>query len=80
MSEWDGQVDHIHLVRVAHFTPVPRLTPDQLLAENVHEIRWWTPEELRASAATFSPRALPALLENLLSGAIPDEPVALAGF
>jgi 8-oxo-dGTP pyrophosphatase MutT (NUDIX family) len=39
MSEWDGQVDHIHLVRVVHFT-----------------------------------------LEDLLSGPIPDEPVAIAGF
>ncbi|CAG7571026.1 NUDIX domain-containing protein [Barrientosiimonas humi] len=40
MGEWDGQVDHIHLVRVPHFTPAPRLSPEQLRAENVHEIRW----------------------------------------
>jgi 8-oxo-dGTP pyrophosphatase MutT (NUDIX family) len=80
MAPWDGQVDHIHLLRVEHFAPEPRLTPDQLVAENVHEVRWWTLDELTASDATFAPRALPALLENLLSTTIPDEPVALTGF
>lgn len=80
MPHWDGQVDHIHLVRVEHFTPQPRLRPDQLVAENVHEIRWWTRDELTTSKAVFAPRALPALLENLLSGAAPAEPVALTGF
>jgi hypothetical protein len=80
MSEWDGQVDHIHLVRVEHFVPQPRLGIDQLLAENVHDIRWWPPAELAASEATFSPRRLPVLLEDLLAGAVPDEPIPLTGF
>jgi hypothetical protein len=65
---------------VEHFAPEPQLTRDQLLAENVHEIQWWTLDELTTSDATFSPRALPALLANLRSGAMPDEPVALTGF
>ena len=51
MPGWDGQVDHIHLVRVPHFTPEPQLTRDQLLAENVREIRWWTRDELFAALA-----------------------------
>lgn len=80
MPGWDGQVDHIHLVRVRHFAPQPRLSPNQLLAEHVHEIRWWKLHELADSHATFAPRALPALLENLLSGAIPKEPIAISGF
>jgi 8-oxo-dGTP diphosphatase len=80
MPDWDGQVDHIHLMRVRHFVPQPRLSTGQLLAENVHEIRWWTLQELTASRASFAPRALPALLESLLSGPIPEEPVAITGF
>ncbi len=80
MSGWDGQVDHIHLVRVEHFGPEPQLTPDQLLAENVHEFRWWTPEEVAASTATFSPRALPTLLPSLLAkGGASEQPVAIMG-
>lgn len=80
MPGWDGQVDHIHLVRVNHFVPRPRLTPEQLRAENVHEIRWWAWDELTASSAAFAPRALPALLRPLVSGAVPTDPVAITGF
>lgn len=80
MSDWDGQVDHIHLVRAEHFVPQPRLSTDQLLAESVHDIRWWTRAELAASEATFSPRRLPALLDDILSTGIPDEPILLSGF
>lgn len=80
MTEWDGQVDHIHLVRVEHFTPRPRLTDKQLRAENVQEIRWWTPEEVRRAEVTFAPRALPELLHQLLASGPPEVPVILSGF
>lgn len=80
MPGWDGQVDHIHLMRVAHFPPAPRFTHDKLLAENLQEIRWWSREDLAGSTATFSPRAFPRLLAHLLDGVIPTEPVALTGF
>lgn len=80
MSGWDGQVDHIHLVRVARFLPQPALSRDQLLAENVHEVRWWSREELARSEAAFAPRALPLLVEQLLGGVMPTEPVELTGF
>ena len=80
MSEWDGQVDHVHLVRVEHFAPHPRMTREELHAEHLREIRWWTVEEMRAPDATFAPRALPALLDDLISGGLPAQPVALTGF
>jgi len=80
MAHWDGQVDHIHLLRVQHFVPEPRLTAGQLLAENVHELRWWAPDELVASDATFAPRALPTLLKTLLSSETPAQPLAITGF
>jgi 8-oxo-dGTP pyrophosphatase MutT (NUDIX family) len=80
LAAWGGQVDHIHLVRVRHFPPAPRLTRRQLLDENVHDIRWWTRDELAGGGATFAPRALPALLTDLLQGTFPETPVALTGF
>jgi 8-oxo-dGTP diphosphatase len=80
MTDWDGQVDHIHLVRCAHFEPQPLLTAKQLAAEHVHELRWWSPSELAASDAVFAPRELPTLLGHLLARGIPGTPVRLTGF
>ncbi|MGN6331906.1 MAG: NUDIX domain-containing protein [Motilibacteraceae bacterium] len=80
MPPWDGQVDHIHLLRVPHFTPRPSMSVTQLLAENVHEIRWWSRQEILTSDATFAPRSLPALLAALLEGEVPAQPLALSGF
>jgi hypothetical protein len=43
----------------------------------VREYRWWTPDELRASAERFSPVQLPQLLIPLLEGRLPAEPLVL---
>lgn len=80
MDDWDGQVDHIHLYRVAHFDPAPTMTPTELAAENLHEIRWWSPDEIASGTATFAPRALPDLLADLTTNGIPPTPTALRGF
>ncbi|HKY65330.1 MAG TPA: NUDIX domain-containing protein [Acidimicrobiales bacterium] len=73
---YDGQREDFRLVRTAAFTPEPRLGWDGLRAEGVHEIRWWTADELAdAGDVTFAPRRLPALLAELLAGGVPDEPV-----
>ena len=48
-GSWDGQRDHVYLVRTPSFTPAPTLTWDELLAERVHELRWWTTAELMAA-------------------------------
>jgi 8-oxo-dGTP pyrophosphatase MutT (NUDIX family) len=67
-----GQRERIHLVRVPAFEPRPRL---DLGAEGVDEVRWWTSDELQASAATFAPRSLPRLLRELLADGAPPEPL-----
>ena len=75
----DGQRDHVYLVRTDAFEPRPRLTREQLRAEYVHEIRWWTPAEL-ASTATgrdgvlFAPRRLPELVARIVAEGPPIEP------
>lgn len=80
MGSWDGQIDHIHLVRTPNFDPQPHLTAEGLAAENIHGLRWWSPAELAAGGNVFSPRALPALLERLLREGLPQSPVELDGF
>ena len=78
-GSWDGQRDHVYLVRTAGFEPRPSLTWEQLRAERVHELRWWTPEDLLTVAAdvVFAPRALPRLVAALVADGPPDEPVTV---
>jgi len=80
MTHFDGQVDHIHLFRTERFQPAPTMSPDQLAEEGVHDIRWWSPEELTDAGATFAPRALPALLDRLRREGVPDVPIQITGF
>ena len=80
MEQWDGQVDHIHLYRTEHFDPDPTMSPAQLAAENIHEIRWWSREELADPHMTFAPRSLPELLDQLRNEGAPATPIELNGF
>lgn len=80
MSDWDGQVDHIHLYRTERFIPTPALSKEQLAAENLHDIRWWSPEEVQVPGLTFAPRSLPELLSRLIEEGPPRTPVVLGGF
>ena len=80
MPGWDGQVDHVHLHRVAHFAPSPELSPEELAAEHVHELRWWPLDTLLRSDAVFSPRGLRTLLPDLLDGRAGALPQILHGF
>ena len=74
-GSWDGQRDHVYLVRTAEFEPQPSLTWEQMRAERVHELRWWTPDELRAAAdVVFAPRALPDLVATLVTDGPPPTP------
>jgi 8-oxo-dGTP diphosphatase len=72
---WDGQAERFVLVRTHAFEPAPRFTAEQLLAEYVTGMRWWTLAELEASDETFAPRRLPELVAALLRDGPPGEPV-----
>ena len=72
----DGQVDRFFLVRTAAFDPSPALSVEELAAEHVGEIRWWTQAELATAGETvFAPRRLPELVAALLRDGPPGEPV-----
>ena len=72
---WDGQQELYFLVRTPSFEPRPRQSWEQLNAEWVTAIRWWTLDELERSEELLSPRRLPELLRALLRDGPPREPL-----
>jgi 8-oxo-dGTP diphosphatase len=80
ISRWDGQVDHIHLFRTERFAPTPVMSREELTAEGLHQIRWWSPDELSEVGATFAPRGLPSLLDRLRTDGVPATPIKISGF
>ena len=76
-GSWDGQRDHIYLVRTAPFEPAPMLSWEELRAERLHELRWWTVDELCSVPVTthFAPRMLPSLLADLIRDGVPETPI-----
>lgn len=72
---WDGQTELYFLLRTPPFEPRPRHTWEQLNAEYVTAVRWWTLDELEAADVRFAPRRLPFLVRELLLHGPPGEPV-----
>jgi ADP-ribose pyrophosphatase YjhB (NUDIX family) len=75
IGEWDGQVERYFLVRTPAFEPSPHLTWEQLNAEYVTAVRWWTLAELEAAKAQFAPSRLSELVRALVTEGPPAEPV-----
>jgi 8-oxo-dGTP diphosphatase len=76
---YDGQREKAYLVRVpAGFEPQPMFSWEQLNAEHVFEIRWWTLAELQSADINIAPSALPALVEDLLRNGPPTTPPDVA--
>ena len=78
-GEFDGQRERIHLVRTEAFEPVPQLSWEQMNAEFVHELRWWTVDEIAASDAVFVPTGLHSLVTTLLREGPPADSVDVSG-
>ena len=73
--DWDGQVERYYLVRVEPFEPTPRLTWEELNAEFVTAVRWWTQDELEGAGTRFAPRELPRLVRELVVDGPPEAPL-----
>lgn len=74
LGRYDGQNDRFFLIRVPAFEPQPLLTVEQLRAEYVTDVRWWTQDELSASREDFEPAQLPRLVAAL-AHEVPSEPL-----
>lgn len=79
-GRWDGQREHVHLVTVAdEFEPQPALSWDELRAEYLHEIRWWSIDELLgATDVHWAPRDLPRLARDVVVDGTPSLPIDVA--
>ena len=74
-TNWDGQTERYFLVRTPAFEPMPRHSWEQLNAEWVTDVRWWTVDEIEASGETFAPTRLAPLVRELLRDGPPAEPI-----
>jgi 8-oxo-dGTP pyrophosphatase MutT (NUDIX family) len=76
---WAGrtldQREQVVLVRASSFEPKPQLGDQGLASEDVHEVRWWTLDEIERSDALFYPTRLAEFLRQLLETGPPSAPI-----
>ena len=70
MPGWGGQRERHYLVCTPSFVPAPEV---DLAAENVHEVRWFSLDEL--AVVETAPRGLEALLRAVVENGPPAEPL-----
>ncbi|MDX6506767.1 MAG: double-stranded uracil-DNA glycosylase [Gaiellaceae bacterium] len=77
---WGGtiyrQTERFYLVRIDRHDVAPTI---DLIPEGIHGHRWWSVDELAASAETFAPRSLAVHLRGLLDTGAPAQPLELSG-
>jgi TDG/mug DNA glycosylase family protein len=73
---WQGliyrQRERYYLVRIDEHEPAPTI---DMAAEHVHDVRWWTLDELDASAERLVPRDLAAQVRAILEHGAPSSPL-----
>jgi 8-oxo-dGTP diphosphatase len=76
----DGLVNDYFLVRADPFEPRGTMTDDELAAEQINGLRWWSLPEIQDHPGPdlFSPRDLGRLLAGLLQEGAPAEPRLLS--
>ena len=75
-TEWHGQRESVFLVRTGRFDPVPALSDEQLRAENLHEHRWWSVDEIERHTGPdmFAPRDIAVHVRAVLRHGPPAVP------
>ena len=75
----DGIRNDYFLVPVPRFAPRGLLSEDEIAAEGISEMRWWTLADIAAydGADLFSPRDPTMPLTRLIEGVIPPAPILL---
>lgn len=74
---FDGQEEAIHLVPCRPFEPAGALDDDELHAEGIRGMRWWTLDELRATEDVVVPEDFAALVERVLEFGGSVEPLVI---
>ena len=83
-GSWDGQEEWYYLVRTEPFEPGGGFSEAELLAENIHELRWCSLEEVRGLTdsqarppVVTAPRGLADLMAALATDGHPQAPLEL---
>ena len=81
-GKYDGQSEQIFLVKVpSRFEPAPSMSWEELRAENVFEIRWWSLTELyeatENSEVKWIPQDLPRLVIDIIENGPPSRPLPI---
>ena len=73
---FDGVANDYFALKVQRFEPRGAMTDEELAAENITELKWWSLKELEEydGDAFFSPRAFPQLYRDYLEQGVPAEP------
>lgn len=74
---YDGQEETVLLVPCHSFELIPAFSPEELAAENIAQVRWWTLDELRTTNEVVRPDGLVGLIESALEHGAPTEPPLL---
>ena len=73
---WQGRIyrqrERYYLVRIEEHDPAPTI---DIAAEHVHDVRWWTLEELEATDERLVPRDLAAQVRAILEHGPPSSPL-----
>lgn len=69
------QRERFYVAHVPRFDPSPTRASDGALEHPIEDIRWWSPEDLAASAETFAPRRLVSAVASLLADGPPGRPI-----
>ncbi len=77
--EWNGkhldQRETFFVARLdARVEAAPTLAAEAIVAEGIHEHRWWGLDELEGASILVAPRRLARLLRDLEASGIPSEP------
>jgi predicted amidohydrolase len=75
-TRWMTQQERWILCRTGHFE-VDRSLAASLRAENVHDVRWWTADEIRSSGIVTAPSGLADLLGAVYAGRLPPPDIDL---
>jgi predicted amidohydrolase len=70
-GRWMTQRERWTLCRTSRFEVDPERVAT-LRAEGIHDLRWWSADELRTAGALTTPRGLVRLLDALREGRVPD--------
>jgi len=73
IAKFGGQTERHYLIRTEPFAPAPGFSEDELVAEGVHDVRWFTVDELES--VITGPRRLAKLVRDLLDHGPPFPPI-----